>query len=413
LLQWTVIDGGCGIINENGGNIFIERTHIYGFICGIVFDQTEIASIRDCQIDCLNGIWLVNANERNNASTASAQPGTSTNVIRIYDCGFNSGGIAFADSGGATHVFRGCNFEGSGGDFQGNSWPSWYIWATGVAQGVFSDWESEGAYAGAYFGPHAPFTGRWIFHRDNMLMFPSDNIKIENALIAVNNAGSNDAKAAGPAIDFQSNAGTPAMNVSIQLCEMTTNSANAPLIRGVDVVNGLSLKDNIYASTTPTFDATIAGGGLFFYQQSSSAAPGPGLGLNCVPHVGLDLNTGIALRSVNLTLANGANHNVPNPGRSSVEITSPTAAFSISGIAGGTEGQIIELANLTAFPMTIVHQDATSDPITSPVPATLPSNRFICPGAANLILTPGSGGVATVRIRYSSSQSRWLVVGHT
>jgi hypothetical protein len=26
-LQWTVIDGGCGIINENGGNIFIERTH--------------------------------------------------------------------------------------------------------------------------------------------------------------------------------------------------------------------------------------------------------------------------------------------------------------------------------------------------------------------------------------------------
>ena len=116
----------------------------------------------------------------------------------------------------------------------------------------------------------------------------------------------------------------------------------------------------------------------------------------------MDLACSFSLRSASMTLVNGANNDVTNPGVATVEITAPSGSFSITGITGGTEGQKLTINNLSSQQMTLSHQNTSSTA----------TNRFICPGATDLVLAGTSGGIASVEIIYSSSQSRWLVIHH-
>ena len=102
-----------------------------------------------------------------------------------------------------------------------------------------------------------------------------------------------------------------------------------------------------------------------------------------------------------MTLVNRANNDVTKPRVATVEDTAPTG-FVISRVLPGTGDKKLTINNLSSQQMTLSHQNTSSTA----------TNRFICPGATDLVLAGTSGGIASVEIIYSSSQSRWLVIHH-
>lgn len=97
-----------------------------------------------------------------------------------------------------------------------------------------------------------------------------------------------------------------------------------------------------------------------------------------------------------LALVNGANSDIALPGNRTIRITGPTGAFSVSGFAGGTDGDRRTLINATSQNMTIAN-DATSTA----------ANRILTQTGADVTQTAQSA----VEIIYSSADSRWLVIG--
>jgi hypothetical protein len=86
-------------------------------------------------------------------------------------------------------------------------------------------------------------------------------------------------------------------------------------------------------------------------------------------------------------------------------ITGPTAPFSLSGLIGGWDGQVIEIVNLSGQQMTINHLDPTE---------TIAANQFMCSnGPPGLTLASAPGGFSWVRVSYSGSKSKCLVLDHS
>ncbi len=110
----------------------------------------------------------------------------------------------------------------------------------------------------------------------------------------------------------------------------------------------------------------------------------------------LDILGDLALREGNaLVLTNGANNNVSlGTERSHYRITGPTAAFSVSGFAGGNDGQILTVLNSTAQLMTIINN------------ATSTAANQIVTGYNSDIVISSSGSVTMI---YNSTASRWVV----
>lgn len=112
----------------------------------------------------------------------------------------------------------------------------------------------------------------------------------------------------------------------------------------------------------------------------------------------LDLSNGLLnIRRQAITLVNGANDNLTLPTSSFVEFTGPTAAFTLTGIAGGTDGAVIEWVYLGSQPFTVAWEGATStaaNRITTVSTAT-GGEYMVGPCAGTLI--------------YNASTSRWLL----
>jgi hypothetical protein len=99
-----------------------------------------------------------------------------------------------------------------------------------------------------------------------------------------------------------------------------------------------------------------------------------------------------------LTLSNGINKDVVCVG-SFIDVLGATSQFSIEGIAGGEDGQRIEIFNLTSQNMTIaVENGATGN---DPVPA----NRIISMSGTDQT-TVGNG---FARLNYNGRISRWVL----
>jgi hypothetical protein len=111
----------------------------------------------------------------------------------------------------------------------------------------------------------------------------------------------------------------------------------------------------------------------------------------------MDVNGGLALRAASITLANGTNTAVNVGNRSLVDVTGPTAAFTIAGIAGGVDGKLLIIVNRTSQNMTIAHE-STSE--------TTTANR-INTSTGSSVTTTGAGYVTLV---YSAAASRWLLL---
>jgi hypothetical protein len=106
-------DSGNGYVDVGDAFLTFERMFFQGFNYNLLLDQTEHASIHDCEFLVKNGvgIWLVSGPEH----TVGADP-QFTNVISIQDCQFNvlSGSttaVHIRDDGGVNHNISNSNFN--------------------------------------------------------------------------------------------------------------------------------------------------------------------------------------------------------------------------------------------------------------------------------------------------------------
>lgn len=126
----------AGYYDRGTHELTIEHCAFGGWEYGIVFDQTEEATIRKCALACTNGVWIANGEEAALGNTgASAQ---FTNQIDITHCkftclaenivldggdghficfnNFNSGTMAVRAAGSTNFCFRHNYCEGMSGD---------------------------------------------------------------------------------------------------------------------------------------------------------------------------------------------------------------------------------------------------------------------------------------------------------
>jgi len=198
-------------------------------------------------------------------------------------------------------------------------------------------------------------------------------------------------------------------------CFLVNGAGTYGFVNG-QLCGGLAFRGNFIQSPSTFFDAgpegtqffnTLSSTQTLVFESDGSAAAG--VGYNCQPQIqGHEIFGQFALRSLSRN-AGGAtvatNNDYANPGTAALEISNVGLNFVITGIAGGTDGQLMELVNLTQldgggpYQMTIAHQNTGS----------AAANRIIVPTGANYVNTPGAGGVDIVRLRYSGSQSRWLM----
>jgi len=121
-------------------------------------------------------------------------------------------------------------------------------------------------------------------------------------------------------------------------------------------------------------------------------------GLFSVDRYGSIHTTGeLAYTIAALTLANGDNNNVVAGTKSFVRVAGPTAAFAITGIAGGFDGKRLVIYNPTGNNMTLRNESASST-------------------AANRITTltgadSATNGAGAMHLIYSATDSRWILLG--
>lgn len=99
----------------------------------------------------------------------------------------------------------------------------------------------------------------------------------------------------------------------------------------------------------------------------------------------------------NASLANGNNANLDFAGKIYSRISGPTAAFSINGIAGGRDGRLLILQNISGHNVTIAN-DSGVDPVAA--------NRILTGTASDVTFTNAS---QPIWLLYDPTQSRWIL----
>ncbi|MBS1902155.1 MAG: hypothetical protein JSS75_00435 [Bacteroidetes bacterium] len=119
------------------------------------------------------------------------------------------------------------------------------------------------------------------------------------------------------------------------------------------------------------------------------------------PGTSVDVNGDLATREHQVTLVNGNNNNLAIGAYTFIQVSGPTAPFSITGISGGTNGKIVILYNSSGQAMTITSNDVNS----------AAGNRIFT-GNALAYMTPNGYQFDAVTLIYSSSKNGWLLVSH-
>lgn len=117
---------------------------------------------------------------------------------------------------------------------------------------------------------------------------------------------------------------------------------------------------------------------------------------NANPLTSMDINGSYATKQTTLTLSNGRNDNIAIGNSSFVRIVGPTAPFSITGIANGTNGKRVRIANITGQDWTILDSSSYS---------TL-GNRIETNTNSNILVR---GPVPILDMIYDSVTNQWLL----
>ena len=109
----------------------------------------------------------------------------------------------------------------------------------------------------------------------------------------------------------------------------------------------------------------------------------------------------VGARETAITLANGANQNVVIASSFVTVLSGPTAGFSIGGIAGGNDGQIVTIWSQINQTMTVNDNDGGSS-------------------VGNKIRTSTLGNIACggtffswFTVQFSTSNNTWILMGHS
>ena len=107
-----------------------------------------------------------------------------------------------------------------------------------------------------------------------------------------------------------------------------------------------------------------------------------------------------ALNGVISPTSIGANQNDYNPTGLSTANTlrlTSSAAYNITGLAGGTAGRLVTIHNIGSFNLTLTNESASSTA----------ANRFVLRSASDLILTPNKAMI----LQYDAITARWRFLG--
>lgn len=180
---------------------------------------------------------------------------------------------------------------------------------------------------------------------------------------------------------------TPAGLPSTNYFEISTTGVRSPIVTAPFIGNGGGLSNINSAGLTNT----IPPAALVGVVANNFTA----IGTNNFPS-----GSDIAFTRFPITsLANGNNAGLSVGTNELIEVSGPSASFTINGIANGRNGKLITIWNQTGFQMTIANESGT-DPTAANRIRTLGS-------AADLVLTNSS-----VTLQYSAAASRWMVNAH-
>jgi hypothetical protein len=110
------------------------------------------------------------------------------------------------------------------------------------------------------------------------------------------------------------------------------------------------------------------------------------------------LRGNFAIHRADITLGNGDNNNKALGGATFAKVTGPTAAFAVTGFAGGSDGRTLLLYNSTSQTMTIKNNNTGS----------AAANRILTLTESDVALRANKQSFAT--FIYDSNQSLWILV---
>lgn len=117
---------------------------------------------------------------------------------------------------------------------------------------------------------------------------------------------------------------------------------------------------------------------------------------NANPVTSMDINGSYATKQTTITLSNGRNDNIAIGNSSFVRIVGPTAPFALTGIANGTNGKRVRIANMTGQDWTIMDSSSYS---------TL-GNRIETNTNSDILVR---GPVPILDMIYDSVSNQWLL----
>lgn len=202
------------------------------------------------------------------------------------------------------------------------------------------------------------------------------------------------ASGAGAAALGRSSSATGASSLAAGNGSLASGDNDVALGTGAAATGGNST--GVGAGATVSHANSIALGYLATTTAANQVMVGTATLYTHIPgNLRVDGNTEITFKRFAVTsLANGNNAGVVVGTNTFIEVSGPSAAFTINGIAGGRDGKEIKILNYTGFNMTIAY-DSGTDPTAG--------NRIYTPTGAD-VSTTGNGFCQLI---YDASRSRW------
>lgn len=115
------------------------------------------------------------------------------------------------------------------------------------------------------------------------------------------------------------------------------------------------------------------------------------------PAVEADVAGALAIRRGDVTLTAGNNNDIALGGATFVKLSGPSAAFAVTGFAGGSDGRLLYLYNATSQAMTIRNNNTGS----------AAANRILTLTGADVTLRAGAQSFAS--FIYDAAQNLWVL----